>query len=196
MCRLGTAESSTVEGESMSISGISSLSLSNYDTPSVQNRFQKAQQEFQQLGQDLKSGNLSAAQQDFVTLQSLRPPGSSTSTTQSNNPIAQEFNQLSQDLQSGNVSAAQQDFAQIKQSFQSLSQSVRGHHHHHHGGSGNEQSQITQLFSQLGQELQSGNLSDAQQVYSKLQQDFQQFGQSNGARSAQSTSTNSLSVTA
>jgi hypothetical protein len=43
----------------MSVSGISSSSL--YDTQTVQNNFQKAQQEFQQLGKDLQSGNLSAA---------------------------------------------------------------------------------------------------------------------------------------
>jgi outer membrane protein assembly factor BamD (BamD/ComL family) len=180
----------------MSTSGISSTNFSYYDTQDMQNNLQKIQQEFQQLGQDLQSGNLSAAQQDFATLQSLTPQGSSASSTQSNNPIAQEFSQLSQDLQSGNLSAAQQDFAQIQQSLQSQSQSAQGHHHHHHGGGGNEQSQISQLFSQLGQELQSGNLSGAQQVFATLQQDFQQFGQSSAETSAQSTTSNTVSVNA
>jgi len=179
----------------MSTSAISGASL--YNTQSIQDNFQQFQQEFQQLGQDLQSGNLSAAQQDFVTLQQLSPQGSSSSSTQTNNPIAQEFNQLSQDLQSGNLSAAQQDYAQIQQDFQNFAQSAQGHHHHHHGGAGNEQSQISQLFSQLGQELQSGNLSAAQQVYTTLQQDFQQLGQSGGQTSTQqSTTANTVSVTA
>jgi len=179
----------------MSTSGISSTSF--YNPQSIQDNFQQIQQEFQQLGQDLESGNLSAAQQDFVTRQSLTPQGSSTTSTESNNnPIAQAFNQLAQDLQSGNLSAAQQDYAQIQQDFQSQTRSSEGHHHHH-GGNGNGQSQISQLFSQLGQELQSGNLSAAQQVFATLQQDFQQFGQ-NGSEAAarQTTSANALSVTA
>ncbi len=81
----------------MSVSGISTSSL--YQTPGVQNDFQKARQEFQQLGQDLESGNLSAAQSDFATLQNLLPQSASTTTAaQSNNPIAQAFAQLGKDL--------------------------------------------------------------------------------------------------
>src|SRR5271157_3431241 len=121
----------------MSVSGISSSSFSDYNTQSVQNRMQQVRQEFQQLGQDLQSGNLSAAQTDFATLQQLRPPTfvgptavgqqtSSTSSSQSNSPIAQEFNQLSQDLQSGNVSAAQKDYTTIQQDFQN--QAGQTHH--------------------------------------------------------------------
>jgi len=180
----------------MSTSAISGISAFNYNNQSVQNEFQQFRQEFQQLGQDLQSGNLSAAQQDFVTLQQLAPQSNSTSSTQSNstsstqssNPIAQEFNQLSQALQSGNLSAAQQDYSQIQQDFQS--QSAQGHHHHHHHGGGSGSSQISQLFNQLGQALQSGNLSSAQQAYATLQQDFQQLsassGQNSGTQSSQS----------
>jgi len=89
----------------MSVSGISSSSLNSSD--SLQNTIQK---EFQQLGQDLQSGNLSAAQSDFATLQSLGPQSNSTSSSQSSNPLAQAFNQLEKALQSGNLSAAQKDF--------------------------------------------------------------------------------------
>jgi len=190
----------------MSVSSISSSSLSNYDTQSVQNTMQQLQQEFQQLGQDLHSGNLPAAQADFVTLsQSLAIPPvfvgptalgqqtNSTSSSQSNNPIAQAFNQLSQDLQSGNVSAAQQDYSTIQQDFQS--QAGKTHHHHHHGGGGSGESAMSQLLSQLGQALQSGNLSAAQQAYSTLQQDFQQFTQTNASNSTQASSTSASGVT-
>jgi outer membrane protein assembly factor BamD (BamD/ComL family) len=156
---------------------------------------QQFRQEFQQLGQDLQSGNLSAAQTDFAALQQVEPQSISTSSAQSNNPIAQAFNQLSQDLKSGNLSAAQQDYATIQQDFQN--QAGRVHHgHHRHGGHGG--SELTQLLEQLGQELQSGSLSAAQQAYSTLMQDFPQFGQSNEMVSAgqSSVSSNSVSLTA
>jgi|SRR5208337_3565981 len=177
----------------MSVSGISSSSFFNYSAQSIQNRMQQFQQEFQQLGQDLQSGNLSAAQTDFSTLQQLTPQGNSTSSAQSNNPIAQAFSQLSQDLQSGNVSAAQKDYATIQQDFQSQATQTHGHHHHH-GGGGSGESEISQLLAQLGQALQSGNLSTAQQAYSTLQQDFQQFAQNNGLLTPASSQSGSSSL--
>lgn len=175
----------------MSVSGISSSSFYDYDNQSVQNQQQQVQQEFEQLGQDLQSGNLSAAQSDFATLQQLVPQNSSTSSTQNNNPIAQAFNQLAQDLQSGNLSAAQQDYSTIQQDMQSQSAQMHGHHHHHGGGS--SQSELSQLFTQLGQALQSGNLSSAQQLFSTLQQDFPQLGQASGSSSSQTASTQASS---
>jgi len=177
----------------MSVSGISS---SLYNAQSVQSNFQQFQQAFKQLGQDLQSGNLSAAQSDFATLQKLQPQSSSTSSSaQSNNPIAQAFSQLSTDLQSGNLSAAQQDYTTIQQAMQSQatkSQATQGHHHHHGGGSGSE---ISQLLDQLGTALQSGDLSTAQSTFTTLQQEFQQLSQNNGQTSSPSSS-NSVSVTA
>jgi len=171
----------------MSVSGILSSNFSNYNTQSVQNQMQQFRQEFQQLGQDLQSGNLSAAQADFATLQQLEPQSSSSASSSSSNPIAQAFNQLSQDLQSGNLSAAQQDYSTIQQDFQSH---AAAHGHHHHGGGGGQQNGISQLLSELGQALQSGNLTNAQQAYSTLMQDFQQFGQSSGSSTSQSGSSN------
>jgi len=175
----------------MSVSGISSSGFSNYSTQSVQDKMKQMQQEFQQLGNDLQSGNLSAARADYATLQQLGPQSTSTSSAQSNNPIAQAFNQLSKDLKSGNLPAAQQDYAQIQQDLQSQASQMHGHHHHHHGGSGGA-STMSQLFDQLGQALQSGDLSSAQQSYNALQQDFQQLGQS----SSSSSPTAGVSVTA
>jgi outer membrane protein assembly factor BamD (BamD/ComL family) len=169
----------------MSVSGILSSSFSNYNVQNMQSRMQQFQQEFQQLGQDLQSGNLSAAQSDFATLQQYAPQANSSS--QSTSPMAQAFNQLSQDLQSGNVSAAQQDYATIQQDFQN--QGAQFHHHHHHHGGGSQTNAIDQMFQQLGQELQSGQLSAAQQTYSSMQQDLQQFaGVTTGATSPNSSS--------
>jgi len=179
----------------MSVSGISSSNFVDYNTQNIQTQRQQFRQEFQQLGQDLQSGNLSAAQTDFAALQQVEPQSISTSSTQSNTSIGQAFNQLSQDLKSGNLSAAQQDYATIQQDFQN--HTSRAHHHHHHGG-GNGGNEISQLLEQLGQDLQSGSLSAAQQAYSTLVQDFPQFGQSNGLASAEQSpaSSNSVSLTA
>ncbi len=156
------------------------------------------QQAFQQLGNDLQAGNLTAAESDFATLQQDLPQETSNSFSQSTNPIAQAFSQLSQDLQAGNLTAAQQDFATIKQDLQAeATQGTQfaqrsegaGRHHHHHGGSGHSSgsSEISQLMTQLGQELQSGSLSPAQQTYASLQKDFRQFSQ-NGGQQAQTSS--------
>jgi hypothetical protein len=179
----------------MSVSAISGSGLFDYSSQAVQNKTQQFQQEFQQLGQDLQSGNLSAAQTDFATLQQLAPQANPASTAQSSNPIAQEFNQLSQDLQAGNLSAAQQDYATIQQDFQNQAAPVH-HHHHHRGGGGGGANPISQLLGQLGQALQSGNLSAVQQAYSALQQDFQQFGQSSATQAPGQSSPTSVSVSA
>ncbi|MGO9166156.1 MAG: hypothetical protein ACLP56_04730 [Candidatus Sulfotelmatobacter sp.] len=86
----------------------------------MSSQLQQYQKESRQLGQDLSSGNLSAAQSDFTTLQSEMPQTTATSaaSSQSTNPISEAFSQLSQDLQSGNLSAAQQDYSTIQQDFQ------------------------------------------------------------------------------
>ena len=167
---------------------------------SMMSQVQQFQQEFKQLGTDLSSGNISAAQSDFVTLENdLSQNGStSTSTTsassasasENSSPIAQAFNQLAQDLQSGNLSAAQSDYSTIQQDFQSMASQG---HHHHHKLSGSEDSQGSQLFAQLGQDLQSGNLSNAQSDFGSLQQ----LLQGNSSTSAPSGSASgNISITA
>lgn len=178
----------------MSLSGISTSSLFSYETQNTQNqsKLQQFKQEFQQLGEDLQSGNLSAAQTDFATLQQMAPQGSSSTSTTTSNPLAQAFQQLGQDLQSGNLSAAQQDYANIQQAFQSQLQHAHARHHHHGGA----MSQISQAFQQLGQALQSGNLSSAQQAYSTLQQEMQSLGGNSGTTPAQGTAISGVSVTA
>ncbi len=162
----------------MSVAGIGSSSFCDYNSQSVQNKKQQFRDEFQQLGKDLQSGNLSAAQADFTTIQQQRTQGkSSTSSTQSN-PLAQDVDQLSQDLQSGNLTAAQQDYAKIQSDAQRATPQTQGHHHHHHSsGGGGGGGGISQLMSQLGDALQAGNMSAAQQSYTSLEQDFQEYMQ-------------------
>jgi outer membrane protein assembly factor BamD (BamD/ComL family) len=175
----------------MSLAGILSSSLFNFNSQSVQDPMKQFRQDFQKLGQDLQTGNLTGAQADFAALQKDGPQ--SSSSTQSKNPVAQAFQQLSTDLHSGNLTAAQQDYANLQQDFQNQAAShmQRSRHHHHSGGS-QDSSQMTQLLSQLGQDLQSGNLTSAQQAYTALQQDLQQYALANGALSG----VNSVSETA
>jgi len=188
----------------MSVSGLSSSNFfASFNPTAAQSKFKQIQQDFQQLGQDLQSGNLSQAQSDFSALQQLLPGqqsqnGTTTNTAasgaQSTNPISQAVAQLGTDLQSGNLSAAQSDFATLQQDVQQQNGVSSHHFRHHHGHPISENSQGGQnspatLFGELGQELQSGNLSAAQQTYSSLQQDFLQFIGGNGSASSASTST-------
>jgi len=153
---------------------------------------QQSRQTVQKLGQDLQSGNLSAAQSDFA---SLTNQAGSTSSTQSGNTVAQQFQKLGQDLQSGNLSAAQQDYTAMQQSTQS--EAAQGHHrHHHHQGGGTAMSQVNQAVNQLGQALQSGNLSTAQQAYASLTQDLAQLAIGDGLLTTQASLSSSLSVSA
>ena len=179
----------------MSISAISASSfLPTYNPGAAPTNFQQFQQQFLKLGQDLQSGSLSQAQGDFATLQQNAPAGSplaASSSASGSSPISQEFSQLAKDLQSGNLSAAQSDYSNIQQTAQQNGlQGMHGHHHHHHHFSGSSQgsSAISQDLSQLGQDLQSGNLQTAQQAYASLQQDFQQFAALGGSTSAASGS--------
>jgi hypothetical protein len=156
----------------MSVTGITSSFLQSYNTQNTRNKFQQIQTEFQQLGQDLQSGNLSQAQADFATLSQQLPTAQQQTGA---SPIAQGFQALAKDLQAGNLSAAQQDFAAIKEAAQERSTQRPHHHHGHHGGADQPQSNtLSQAFGALGQALQSGTLSSAQQAYATLQQDLLQ----------------------
>jgi len=179
----------------MSVAGIASNLLSYVN--SSQSRASQVQAEFQQLAQDLQAGNLTQAQSDFAALSQNSPAG----TVGANTSVSQAFNALGQDLKAGNLSAAQQQFSNIQQDFQQASQAV--HHHHHHGGGGGENAapnatqnnSVAQLFDTLGQDLQAGNLTSAQQAFASLQQDLQIFsaGSSSGVGSY---APNSISLTA
>jgi len=180
----------------MGIFGIASTILGQISSVTTPNPHkQQVKQGFQLLGQDLQSGNLSQAQNDFASLQQLLPGGQQSSlltpvsSAQSSSPLATAVSQLAQDLKSGNLTAAQSDFATVQQDLQQAGPQLgaaHGHHHHHQsdgdsGQSSGQQNPISTLFGQLGQDLQSGNLSAAQQAYSSLQQDFQQFALNNSS---------------
>jgi len=92
-----------------------------------------------------------------------------------------QFQWLGQDLQAGNITSAQQDFATLQQDFQQSTQVQHHHHHHAHAAqpqssAAQPQTPIAQALKALGQDLQSGNVSAAQQAFSTLQQEFLQLG--------------------
>lgn len=184
--------------------GVSQLTQSRQSTQSAAKSnsnssiLDQLKTDFQQLSQDLQSGNLAAAQQDYATISQTLPganqaapaqsgaasAASGTGSTANVSPIIQAFTQLGQDLQSGNLQAARQDYATVQQDALQSAQQTQGyhrHHRHHHVGSENAQAGqqangISQAFNQLAQSLQSGNLSGAQSAFATLQSDLQQIG--------------------
>ena len=181
----------------MSVTGISSSNVSQINAQYYQSRFQQVKNEFQQLGTDLQAGSLPQAQQDFATLsQTISAPGQS-----GNKSVGGDLSALGQALQSGNLTDAQKAYSTLLQDLQSPSQAYRGHHHHHHhhAGGAQQSNPIAQAFSSLGSALQSGDLSGAQQAYSAIVQDLQQYGLNFAAVSAGSgtqTTGSSLNLTA
>lgn len=190
----------------MSVTGIASgiLSALNSSQPQTsQNKFQQIQSEFQLLGQDLQSGNLSGAQQEFTTLSQNLPGVSQTSSGTSGlasllanatgnsqssaNSLIQEFQQLGQDLQSGNLQAAQQDYTSVQQTAQQEvqqgAQQSGGHHHHHHVESAQNSSSSSSSSSQQANPIT--------QAFSQLAQDLQ-GGNLQGAQQAFATLQNDL----
>ena len=185
----------------MSVIGIASSTLFQLLTKaSSPSHVQSFRKEFQQLGQDLQTGNLSQAQSDFAALQPPVQPVSSADPQSSTSALSTAFNQLAQDLQSGNLSAAQQDYSTVQTDLQQqFASHVSTHQHHRHSHSessqdASSQNALDQLFSQLGQALQSGNLSAAQSAYASLQQEFQQLGGADSPASTAATGSVNLSA--
>jgi hypothetical protein len=94
-------------------------------------------QAFAKLGQDLQSGNLQAAQQDFTTIQQDAPQNTAqvsghhhhhhhaessnnSFSSQQSSSLAQDFSQLANSLQSGNLSAAQSAFSTLQNDIQQI----------------------------------------------------------------------------
>jgi hypothetical protein len=174
----------------MSLAGIAASSFfSGAVAQSNQAKLKQTGQALQQLGQDLRAGNLTQAQTDFAALQKEFPavqPDVATSL-RSSGTVQQAIQQLGKDLGSGNLPAAQSDFKNLQQDIQQgTGTAAHGHHHRrlqdsNVQDSGASPTDLAQVFSQLGQTLHSGDISAAQQSYATLLQDFQQSGPSTGS---------------
>jgi len=116
----------------MSISAIPSSTFTQSPLGVSSNNYQ---QDLVKLGKDLASGSLSAAQQDFSTLQQdiqnapdpasgrihhHHPPGRSTGLSADQNSLQQLLTQLGQDLSSGNLSAARQAYSNVLSSTSTI----------------------------------------------------------------------------
>jgi Skp family chaperone for outer membrane proteins len=186
--------------ETMSISGLTNSALDSLlsaaqSTQNGQGGLQQLEAEFQQLGQDLQTGNLTQAQEDYTTLsenfQNAQNTTSASTTAANSNPITQAFAALSQSLQSGDLAAAQQDYATLQQDIQQQGTGqVHPHHHHGHGG-GQQDNQVSQALNALSTALQSGNLAGAQSAFATLTQTLQQLGA--GGNSGSTNAANSSS---
>jgi hypothetical protein len=157
----------------MSVSGVggSNPLFTNWAMLAKTRVAEPTQKSIQQLGQDLKAGNLSQAQADFATI--TAPSGSAAMSTGDSNSFAQSMGALGQALQGGDLQAAQDAFTQVQQT---LAKSGVHRHHHHHGGGGAQKAgaanaptdPFAQAFGAIGQALQSGDLAGAQSAFSQL----------------------------
>lgn len=120
----------------MSLAGIATSSLFSSLSQALPSH-RGISQEFQELGQDLKSGNLAAAQQAYSTIQQdLQTQSSSTELSRAghhrhisgdksttSNAITQLMNELGTALQTGNLPNAQQAYAALQQDLAGFTQS-------------------------------------------------------------------------
>lgn len=90
----------------------------NWGNQQASSYFQQRRTDMQQLSQDLQSGNLTAAQQDFSALQTLGQSGplANGDVFKASNR-EQDFSAVGQALQSGDLAGAQQAFAQLQSTF-------------------------------------------------------------------------------
>jgi hypothetical protein len=79
--------------------------------------FQSRLSDLQDLGQSLQSGNLTGAEQDFNSIQSLAQTGPFNGKAFGVNQREQDFSAIGQALQSGDISGAKQDFAKLESTF-------------------------------------------------------------------------------
>ncbi len=125
----------------MSISAISSNAQTQATL--LQSLLQQGRAQFQNLAQDLQSGNLAAAQQDFSQLtQNASSSGSASSSVSGSSTaslpatatlqIKQDLSTLASSLQSGSLSDAQKAYASLQQDLPASNSNGQVHHHHHH----------------------------------------------------------------
>ena len=98
----------------MSTAAVSSSSIYQQ----LQAYFQQRRSDVRQLGQDLQSGDLAAAQQDYATIQTLGQSGPFANGVPFKDvQREQDFTAIGQALQSGNVSTTQQAFKELQSTF-------------------------------------------------------------------------------
>jgi len=192
----------------MSVSSISSSTgINRADWRST---VKQGKQDFSQLLGSLQSGDVNGAQQAYAAMQQLLPgfqssaqadaaSGSSASSgNAAANTIGTDFSALGTALNSGSLAGAQDAVAKLQQDaqayqqdhhkfgdlqhakdvYQSMQQnSTSGTSSSNSAASGNS---LDTDLTALGQALQSGSMSSAQDAFAKLQQDLQSTQQGQG----------------
>jgi len=168
-----------IAASTASTSGTSATTTS----ASSSNNADQVQQLFSQLAASLQSGDLAGAQTAFNSLQALAPDKSTASATtaeaSSSNPFDSDIAALGTALQSGDLTSAQSAFATVQKDLQNAPRPHGGHGHHEKTSTTSTDSStadsttdtdlVQELFTQLAQALQSGNLSGAQSAFGDLQ---------------------------
>ncbi len=106
------------------MSTVSGIGASDSSLINWQAQMTQFQTNFDNLGDALQSGDLTAAQQAFSTLLQGTPSNNNSQGT-----IQSDFDALGKALDSGDINAAKTAFSKLEQDMQTLKAS---HHHHHH----------------------------------------------------------------
>lgn len=182
----------------MSVSSIASSTGVGLNQTNWRSTVKQGKQDFNQLLGALQSGDVQGAQQAYAAMQQLLP-GMQAATQASAgaagnvaaNAVTTDFSALGTALSSGSLSGAQDAVAKLQQDAQTYQQgnhkfgslehaegicksmqqsATNGANPNNSAGSGTS---LNVDMTALGQALQSGNISSAQDAYAKLQQDLQ-----------------------
>jgi len=191
----------------MSISSLSGSTTSSTATQISGNSSRKqVHQDFKALASAIQSGSLSDAQSAYDSLSQLlganqsatSTTGSSTTTSNSQNPMAKMLSAVGNALKTGDISQVQQAFAAngpqgAGQSNGAPPPPPPGGDPDGDGdndGGNSDRDKVRDAMGQLGQSLQSGSMSDAQSAYSTLTDLLSSL---DGSSSSSSTSKSSTS---
>jgi type VI protein secretion system component VasK len=118
----------------MNISSIGSTTSSYPVTPA--NTFNQFLTDFQSIGSDIQSGNLTSAQSALTAfqndLQSSSGQNPLSRLFSNNSTLTNDLASLQTALQSNNPASAQNAFNTLVQDMQTAIQTQKPHHHHHH----------------------------------------------------------------
>ncbi|MBM2884274.1 hypothetical protein [Chromobacterium amazonense] len=134
----------------------------------LQSLHQQRRQDFNSLTQSVQQGDIAGAQQALAALQQLNGPNNTGNGSQDFSAV------LNNAISAASATSATGAGATATNPFAALNNSQTSG-----GGTGNS---ISSLLNTLGQDLQSGNLSQAQQAFQQLQQGLQQ---ANGAQAGE-----------
>jgi len=190
---------------------MSSLTINGSST----SLFATIRNDFKNLGSALTTGSLSDAQSAYSTLQADLSTSTSTSTstatsssastgsTTGSNPLASDLASLGSALDSGSLTDAQQQFAEIQKHMQGRGefarqqlemQSTDATSSATQSTSSSDQSDpLAEDFQSLGSALTSGNIADAEQSLTTLQNDLSAQGLSSSSDNPLSKDLTSLS---